>query len=383
MKTDLVKKQKGFTLLEVLFVIAIVSILLTGTILSITPFVNSSKAESSKTSVNSDTAIALNLIERELMLSGYGLPYATRVAADFNCQYSDPNFCMQNSDRLFIANGVGIVCDMTVDGYDDGTINDSSLTQIGNAKMSNNDGFYAQLINSSTTQVTVSGPNISAPLDIDYGYEFCPKNPPSSLPCPTLNDFTYSSGTGTNYTAFIIADNTPLAHPPKFAVNGYRLSSTSGNALILLQPDEVFKPGNWPNTDTIYIVPANAWYVRLDPNGATYPDGSQIYWLYRNNDPVIPYVSQFKVMYGYDSPTGTNGVSGYDGIEGDPWSGLPAGPNQQWDHTVPTSIQVDGAAFSGFNELRAVAISLSVKIYENGVFQTTTYTKTVELRNTY
>ncbi|MGD1075400.1 MAG: hypothetical protein ABR903_04900, partial [Thermodesulfovibrionales bacterium] len=167
----------------------------------------------------------------------------------------------------------------------------------------------------------------------------------------------------------------------------------------------------------VSVVPAIAWYVRLDPNNAKYPDGTPVYWLYRNQNRVIPYVDNFQVWYGYDAEpndpvlggvlncaAGENDTSCVNNI----WQ-LATIPSTQarigdWYRYMPIPSQVTGPdnqpscavnagacfnlippAFSqGRNWLRAVRVILTIKSVDKvNVKQTTTQTfmSTFALRN--
>src|SRR5208337_2421313 len=122
--------QKGYSLVELLIVMAITVFVGAAAISTYSTFVSNSTRDLALNELNIDTKIALRLLENDIQMAGFGLPTASRVAPDENCPYSEtgsnagnmPFFCKQGSDRLFLSDGTQMLTDVTDNGENDGNI---------------------------------------------------------------------------------------------------------------------------------------------------------------------------------------------------------------------------------------------------------------------
>jgi hypothetical protein len=117
-------------------------------------------------------------------------------------------------------------------------------------------------------------------------------------------------------------------------------------------------------------VPAIAWYVRQDPDSRKYPDGTKIYWLYRNQNRVIPYVDDLQISYGYDAEPNDPTKGGIQSAD--------------WADVIPPPTNPDGASSFDFGYLKAVRITLKMKFMDKkDPTKTiiTDFSKTVDLKN--
>lgn len=330
----------GFSLLELLIVMAISSVLM-GTAISIFGvFVNTSSEQSILDNNNSEISLVSKFIEKELMLAGYGLPQSTRVASDNNCNVGNETFCVNGTDRLFIADGTQLLKDITDNNEADGTIAIPEMTNIANSKNGTVGGYCTYLTsNASTGATSLSLQN----LNINLGEELATN--------PVTKDFISNN-------ALIIGDNS--------RVEGHRIASV-GAAVTLMSLDPIVAATGYliAATPQPIIVPAAAWYVRNDPDGRKYNDGTPIRWLYRNNYKVMPHVDNFQVQYGYDEKN--------DGI--------------QWADTVPppviaspNGIPDDVTSFI-FSYLKIIRVTMTVKSVYKTKVKTTNYVKEILLKN--
>lgn len=362
----------GYSLVELMIVMAITVFVGAAAISTYRTFVSNSTRDLALNELNIDTKIALRLLENDIQIAGFGLPTASRVASDENCPYSEtgsnagnlPFFCKQGSDRLFLSDGTQMLTDVTDNGENDGNIPSppnstidyaSLISQTKNASGTGNGGYQASLTNAANTGQTVLSINI---LNIDFGNENLSNgNTPS-------NDFIANQ-------ALIITDSINQ-------VEGHRIASITGTgpATLTLVSGELI---NAPNTGSYaansQVVPAVAWYVTQDPNGLTYSDGTPMYWLYRNQNKVIPNVDNFQVTYGYYAAGG-----------GIVWDNI-GSANSPLTGSIPPTTASNNILNPPFtlsypnNQLKAIKITLTTKFVYRGNTQKTTYQTIVELRN--
>lgn len=330
----------GFSLLELLIVMLISSVLMGAAVSVFVVFVNTSSEQSIQDNINSEVSLVSKFIEKELMLAGYGLPQTTRVASDNDCNIGDETFCVNGTDRLFIADGTQLIKDITDNNEDDGQIALSEMTNIANAKNSAIGGYCTHL----TSDASVGETSLSLQnLNINLGEELASN--------PVTDDFISNN-------ALIIGDNSQ--------VEGHRITVV-GPTVTLMSLDPIVTTSGYLSTATPppVIVPAVAWYVRNDPDGRNYSDGTPIRWLYRNNHKVMPHIDNFQVQYGYDEKN--------DGI--------------QWADTVPppviaspNGIPDDVTPFL-FSYLKIIRITMTVKSVYKTKVKTTNYVKEILLKN--
>jgi len=340
MKPGLKIPAAGFSLLELLIVLLVSSVLMGAAVTLFVTFVNTSAEQSIQDTISSEVSLVSKILEKELMLAGYGLPLSTRVASDNNCNVSDETFCVNGTDRLFIADGTQLLKDITDNNEDDGKIGDTEMTNIANAKNSAVGGYCTYLLADAVTGATsLSLQN----LNVNLGQERAAN--------PTTNDFIENN-------ALILGDNSQ--------VEGHRIAAI-GAAVSLMPLDSIVATLGYLSAavPSPVVVPASAWYVRNDPDGRKYPDGTVVRWLYKNNYKVLPNVDNFQVQYGYDANN--------DGI--------------QWADTVPppviaspNGIPDDVTPFI-FSYLKIIRITMTIKIVYKTKVKTTLYTKEILLKN--
>ncbi len=309
MKTDC----KGFSLVEMMIAIVVFSFVIAASYATYINFLHSVTRESTLTSINSDVMTSFKLLERDIKMAGFGLPRAARVASDNNCNVGNEDFCKANADRLFMADGWEILRDFTDNKDDDGNILPTHYSKIADAKYA--DSYRAQLssaASSGATSITVNTLNIDSADELDDPDD------------PNGED---------------IKDNNAviIQGPATNNVEGHRVGSIGGLTINFLISDSLQM--NYAANST--VVPAIAWYVREDPDGRKYPDGSKMYWLYRNQNRVMPGIEDFQIRYGYDADG--------DGI--------------QWDDDIPPSFNPDNHVFA-FGHLKAIEITLRVKFID-------------------
>lgn len=336
-------REAGFTLIEMLIVMVISSVLM-GAVLSLfIQYVNTSAQQSAQDDINAEVSSLFKVIEKDVMMAGYGLPARTKIASHFNCIAADPAFCVNNTDRLFVADGWQILRAVTDNNEDDGQIAANFMTFIANRKSSAAGGY-------STTVKADIGTGINTmtllALNINSGEELT----------VSATDFSADN-------ALIIGDNA--------RVEGHAIRIvTPPDTVETMALDPVIQP--YLAAVDHSVVPATVWYVRNDPDGKTFSDGSPVNWLYRNGFKVLPNVSNFKVKYGYDTkndgiqwsdtvPPTNNGVVG--GKYDDSWAPTP-----------------DGGAYV-FSSLKLIQITLTVKSVYKTAVKSTPYQTAILLRN--
>jgi prepilin-type N-terminal cleavage/methylation domain-containing protein len=349
------KTINGFTILEVLIVMLISSVLMAAVLNSYITYINSVSKEMAQDKINAEVNSVFKILEKDIMMAGYGLPKGTRVASHNNCNAADETFCKANTDRLFLADGWELLTDITDNHEDDGQISATYMTYISDAKNCTVGGYRALL----TADVTGGAFSLTvADLNINNGQE-------STASPPYDNDFKDGN-------AFIIGDSTN--------VEGHRIDTVSAG-ISLLANDQF--SGTYLQASAPSVVPATAWYLRNDPDGKKYRDGSTVYWLYRNGDRVMPYVDNFKIQYGFDA--NNDGVQWADTVPPPATRIRPStkpspDPGEDpWidDGWVPTP---DGQTFD-FAQLKVVKIILTIKSENKGVFQRTSYQTVIYIRN--
>lgn len=335
--------EAAFTLIETLIVILISSVLMGAVLSTFIQYVNTSSQQSAQDDINAEVGSLFKVIEKDVMMAGYGLPARTKIASHFNCNVGDQTFCVNNTDRLFIADGWQILKAVTDNNEDDGQIATNFMTFIANRKSSLAGGYSTQLKADNGTgdhAITVLALNINAGEEL------------------TVSAVDFIAG-----NALIIGDNTRIeGHTIKTVTPPETIETETNDPLL----------NSWLSAADHTVVPAIVWYVRSDPDGKTFSDGSPVNWLYRNGFKVLPNVSNFKVKYGYDAkndgmqwsdtvPPTNNGVVG--GTYDDSWA-----PNP------------DGVAFV-LSSLKAIQITLTVKsVYKTDV-KSTSYQTVILLRN--
>ncbi|MFN3479296.1 MAG: PilW family protein [Thermodesulfovibrionales bacterium] len=345
MKTNLMIKQvsKGFTLIELMVVIGIFGIVLAAAFSAYVYFVNSTTRESELTMINSDVATVLKLLERDIQMAGFGLPVETRVASHNDCNAGNENFCKSGTDRLFVADGWEILRDFTDDQKDDGLIPTSPTdyySRIANSK--NDSGGYRSPLSSPATSGT------------------------SQITVDTINIDSSDERSDPDQNGKDIKDNKSLIISDGQNVEGHRIATMSGNTINLLSNDYLIK--NYPQDSR--VVPAIAWYVRKDSTGKKYPDGSDVYWLYRNENKVMPYVEDFQIRYGY-------GAFPNDPLKG----GI---QENDWSDKVPPDHNPDSVGLFDFRYLKALEITLKIKYVDKkhpDKVIITDFKKIVDLKN--
>ncbi len=372
--------QKGFSLVELLTVMALTVIVGAAAVSTYSNFVSNSTRESALNALNIDTKIALKLLENDIQMAGFGLPIAARAASDQKCNYNDDSFCKKDTDRLFLADGTQMLTDITDNGENDGNIPTSPtdyasiITLTKNNGGQPNGGYYASLTNATNTGDTSLTVNT---LNIDSGQENLNQYNGSILLNNTPSDDFIAN------QALIITDSTAT---PDMKVEGHIIASISGTTLDLAANEAISGPISGSYGAGSQVVPAVAWYVIKDPDGKTYPDGSTMYWLYRNQNKVIPNVDNFQVTYGY-----------YDPSSGMVWDIPPGPPPGPPSGTIPPSTAITtpptaypflqqfdltgGASGKSLNSLKAIQITLTTKFVYKGTTQLTTYKTIVALRN--
>ena len=311
------QKLSGFTLIELLVSLAIVAAVMAGTYSGFRGFSEATRAATNEVAVLEDVSVALNLLRRDLEVSGWGLPKATRVAGDdaTGVQVAESAFGVDINgdgdaddtvltDRLFVANGLKIITDTAPSPlggyYPDGEVPPGSMLAVADAMADG--GQKATLTAQSAGSVSVSTTNVNFDTESCRGW--------------------YS---GINYNLVDIRANNAIIFGGKvsgggFAVEGHRISSvgstpansktctdTSGGGHVAGPATSVsFTSGetvgfSYIHDSTSIAVPAVVWEVRLADDG--------VYWLYRNQHKVLSNVVDFQLAYGLDPE--------WDGLE---WS---------------------------------------------------------------
>ncbi len=295
MNKNLMNQNKGFTLIELMVAMAIFSIIMGFAVTAFTDFAKKTPKIKKFSRVNSDSKIALLLMEKDIKSAGFGMPSLLRIAIDDTCAGPD-TFCITNSDRIFIADGWEIIKDFTDNGEVDGAISTANYVNIANTKASAAGGYFAQLT------ANVASGNTALPvntIDID------------SVDTPTTTDDDFKAN-----RALIIYDNNP--NPD--ILEGHRIDSIPIN---LLTNDGL---NNNVLAATAQIVPAIVYYIA---------EVGGVNWLFRNNNKVLQGVSSLQFKYGYD-----NDASDY--VENAEWiDTIPAAPDPSLLKAVKISMTVD------------------------------------------
>jgi len=325
-------QEKGFTLTELLLVIVISAITMAATFSMYQSFMNGVSRESAVDDINSNVKSVFKIIEKDIMMAGYGMPQGTRVASHNTCSAGDESFCKDKGDRLFLADGWEILKDVTDNSEDDGKIIPMYMTFLANKKDSSAGGYSANLTGDVSSSDTTAG---IASLDLNAGEE-----------TSADRDFSASG-------ALIIGDNA--------RAEGHRINTVSDPpdpATVTLLVKDPFSDSYLSAASS--VVPAIAWYVRSDPPpNKTYSDGTPVYWLYKNEDKVMPYVDDFQVQYGYDA--NNNGL--------------------EWDDVVPPVVNPDGVVAFSFSHLKVLRVTMTIKSVVDGITKTTPYQTIIGMRN--
>ena len=336
----------GFTLLETIMVVLISSVLLGAVLSMFVQYSNSFSQLSAQDAMNAEVSALFKVIEKDVMMAGYGLPTRTRIASFYNYSSVDANSGINHTDRLYVADGWQIIKAITDNNEDDGRIVNTPtnyLTYITTRKASAAGGYGTQLKTDSAAGSTTLS---LLALNINAGEEF------------TVSATDFIQG-----NAFIIGDNA--------RVEGHTIASVTPPDTVVAMATNPMKQ-LYQSAVNHTVVPAHVWYVRKDPDGQKFSDGSPVYWLYRNSYKVLPNVTDFKIKYGYD----TNN----DGI--------------QWSNTVPpTNTGTTGGIYDeswapnpdgipyDFSSLKMIQISLTVKSAYKTSVKSNTYQTSILLRN--
>ncbi|MBI4687381.1 MAG: type II secretion system protein [Nitrospirae bacterium] len=349
MKIDHITRpaHSGFTLVELMVTIAIFSFVIAASYATYINFIHSTTRESQLTSINADAATTLKLLERDIKMAGFGLPQTTRAASHNNCNVSNEDFCKNNTDRIFMADGWEILRDFTLNKEDDGQIPTSPdyYSKIANSKA--NGGYRAQLTSDASLSATSVAVDV---LNIDSADERDDPDDDDGSPLVDIKD----------NKSFIISDN--------IKVEGHRIGSLTGTTINLLSNESL---NNTYLAGNSSVAPALGWYVRKDSSGKKYPNGDNIYWLYRNQNRVIPYVDNLQIQYGYDAFPNSTTQGGIQSVD--------------WADTMPPPSGIpDGESLFQFNYLRAIKIILTIKVVDRKdpakiIF--TNFETTVDLKN--
>jgi type II secretory pathway component PulJ len=372
----LLKEQRGFTIVELVITMLVSVAVLAGVTSSFRNFSRHSRDSFQKNEKNAAIKATLKLLQRDLNMAGFGLPFETRLAednlfrqtieSDFEANYhcnadsdsDDPitETCAQHDlngdgdtsdtmyqDRLYIANGWTILKDITINGDTDGDIATSPQDYfylVSNKKEKTN-GYFTSLIapvSPSASSIRVDKTNINITHE---------KN--------VSTDFKQHKDGG-----FILFGNDGSGVPVN-NLEGHFIGTITGTTLNCSGTDTLAH--TYVTADSI-VVPAITWYLEKK-TGVTPPD--TVYWLYRNTDKVLPNVIGFQVSFGYDI---TN-----NGLE--------------WFPTVPpaTGSVIDGETpdpVTSLKALRAAKIILTLVESSNndsGKSAMKTYEKVVLLKN--
>lgn len=319
-----------------------------GAVLTVfTQYVNTSAQQSNQDDINAEVNALFKVIEKDVMMAGYGLPTRTRIASHFNCNVGNENFCKNNSDRLFVADGWQVLSDVTDNNENDGQVATDYMTFIANKKSGSTGGYCTQLkVDNGAGAI---GATLLA-LNINAGEEL------------TVSATDFAAG-----SAIIIGDNA--------RVEGHTLKTATLPETVETMVADPFIEAYQSAVDHS-VVPATVWYVRRDPDGKTFSDGSAVYWLYRNNFKVLPNVSDFKIKYGYD--TKNDGIQWSDTIPPTD-NGVVGGKyDDSWAPT--TGLGPDGTAYV-FSSLKLIQITITVKSVFKTDVKSTSYQTAILLRN--
>jgi prepilin-type N-terminal cleavage/methylation domain-containing protein len=261
--------KRGITLIELLVAIAASTIILAAVYSFYVYFIDQASQQRVKAEFQRKVRLALKLLEDDVRHAGFGLRKRSFCNGkgiclfyiDNNCNVTE-TFCKKGTDRFFVADGWQIIKDFT-----DNREADGNITDIDYETMSENK-FFSRVID-----YVEGSKNIKVDkLDIDNRFGNDIKDNKAIIICGRQN------GTG------------------KVGQEGKRLASITGTTLKFLKKEGAL---SYPNK-CMYnctkscegiVLPANVWYVRI--NGGTY-------WLYRNEEKVIPDVEDFQVFVGYD-----------------------------------------------------------------------------------
>ena len=345
------KADAGFTLIELLIVMVVSSVLLGVAVFLFIAFVNTSAKESAKDTMNAEVAAVFKILEKEVMLAGYGLPPGTMIASENNCTAGD---CLNGTDRLFIADGMQILKDITDNNEDDGLIAPAYMTNIATARNSAIGGYYSFL-----TAPAGQGDNVLSLdyMDINYGEE---RNAPTYDFVPGKALIIGDNARVEGHRISAAAPAPPAAPPappgPCCSPHDTNFTSTSTAGMVngtVTLSDVIADVGGFQSAAAprAIVVPATVWYVGRDG------------WLYRNSDKVLPNVTGMKVQYGYDANN--------DGLE--------------WRYTVPPPVEnpaiPDKTTSFNFSFLKMIRITLTVRLVYKTEVRTTDYKTEILLRN--
>lgn len=317
--------NKGFTLIEMLVAVVIFGIIMAGAATTFTNFVKKNPRIKKISKVNSDSKIALMLMEKDINASGFGMPPELRVVGDNNCAAGNPDFCKGGTDRLFLADGWEVLKDFTDSGDEDGNISTAQYVAISSKKEAG--GYFSHLTvgaSAGATVLTLDSLNIDSADEINAGNEI---NAGKSLILYDSDGATVDNVEGHRVTAVVAAAGTATLH-------------NSDPILNALSP--------WNGTVGTKVVPAIAYYI-AQYNGDP--------WLFRNSNKVLKGASDLQIQFGYDA-----NKNGY--IE-----------DSEWRDTVPPDPNA--------GLLKSIKIQMSVEVFVQDENKTYTFNfKTInDMRN--
>ncbi len=261
--------RKGITLIELIVSVVLMLVLLASVYSFYIMFVNNSSRERIKAQTLKEVREAFRILEDDVRHAGFGYPKSgcfnkgvCLFYVDDSCNV-DEQFCKQGSDRFFVADGWTIIEDFTKDHYPDGEIPNAVYETIVSQK------FFAKV----ETYAEGAKDIVVDKIDIDNSGSEDIKSKKAIIVCGRRDNAN------------------------KVIQEGRRIEKVKKGAFTF---DLIFNSKEKPlegikdcsTSDKGKVLPAIVWYVRKATDGR--------YWLYRNEEKVLPNVEDFKVFVGYD-----------------------------------------------------------------------------------
>jgi len=250
--------KRGITLVEIMVSLLILSVFIVGIVAFYGRFITATSAERRRAEENTNIALTLTIIDRDIKMAGFATPDIIKVA-------SEDGTGLNGTDRLFIADGWEMMRDFTDNGDDDGVIPQEPIDIYSTITTKAKEGGYfgATIQNAGTgnTSIVIQDTDINSTGDGDIKEN-------SSIIIQAMIGGA-PNGLPEGYRTTNIA---PLVPPPGFRIN---LRENLRREYLM----------------NSMVVPSFCYYIQRDNEG---------FWLFRNNIRVLPDVRGFQVEYGYD-----------------------------------------------------------------------------------
>ncbi len=262
--------RRAVTLVELLVAMVLALALLAAVYSFYLAFLNQNSRQRVKAETLKEVREAFRILEDDVRHAGFGYPKTgcenkgiCLFYVDDECNVGDETFCKDGTDRFFVADGWQVIKDFTTDHAPDGNIPDS---------------VYEQLVSREIFADVTSYTDGSTFIDVDR--------------LDVDNDSAHTKDIKMRKAIIVCGrkNNNGVLQ------EGRRIEKIEGSGpyKLVFNSKENFLYGKYDCSASSkgLVIPANVWYVRKADDGK--------YWLYRNEQKVLPNVEDFQVHVGYD-----------------------------------------------------------------------------------